>query len=444
MSDETDKGGPQDKAQKGGAEGASGDPEILRPGQKAKAGSKRREDDPRIIEGEAEEVREDEAARSETSSKAPPSMSSNGASGTLGPVLAAGLGGGLIGAVALGAFLHFSGALPGTAFEGDVDRLASVESRLAAAMDFTRSETSRLGTQMSRFEEELGALEPERVTGIEENLSALQQEARKVESRLAAIDSRFEEVAATRDARLAELKAGIADLQGQLDALRLQLPPAGLAAKVGANDRRLDALETGIGALGPQVAGLSEELSVLTEKVNEPSGAEKAALGTALAGLARAFEGGQPFASELEAIKAVTGERPELEALEGAAEKGVPSLATLKQRFPDLVGRVLHAEKTEGADGLWEKLAANASALVTVRRQGEVEGDSTEAVLARMERRLGEDDLKGAVEAGQALSGPAGEAATPWLQAAEARLQGEALIGALQTAVMASIAVENG
>ncbi|WP_420560200.1 mitofilin family membrane protein [Tepidicaulis sp.] len=440
MSDETDKGGPQDKAQKGGA---SGDPEILRPGQKAKAGSKRREDDPRIIEGEAEEVREDEAARGEGSSKAPPSPSSNGASGTLGPVLAAGLGGGLIGAVALGAFLHFSGALPG-AFEGDGDRLASVESRLAAAMDFTRSETSRLGTQMSRFEEDLGALEPERVTGIEENLSALQQEARKVESRLAAIDSRFEEVAATRDARLAELKAGIADLQGQLDALRLQLPPADLAANVGANDRRLDALETGIGALGPQVADLSGKLSVLTEKVNEPSGAEKAALGTALAGLARAFESGQPFASELEAIKAVTGERPDIEALAEAAEKGVPSLATLKQRFPDLAGRVLHAEKTEGADGLWEKLAANASALVTVRLQGDVEGTSTEAVLARMEQRLGEDNLKGAVEAGQALSGPAGEAAAPWLQAAEARVRGEALIGALQTAVMASIAAENG
>lgn len=440
MSDETDKGGPQDKAQNGGA---SGDPEILRPGQKAKAGSKRREDDPRIIEGEAEEVREDEAARGEGSSKAPPSPSSNGASGALGPVLAAGLGGGLIGAVALGAFLHFSGALPG-AFEGDGDRLASVESRLAAAMDFTRSETSRLGTQMSRFEEDLGALEPERVTGIEENLSALEQEARKVESRLAAIDSRFEEVAAARDARLAELKAGIADLQGQLDALRLQLPPADLAAKVGANDRRLDALETGIGALGPQVVDLSEELSVLTEKVNEPSGAEKAALGTALAGLARAFESGQPFASELEAIKTVTGERPDIEVLADAAEKGVPSLATLKQRFPDLAGRVLHAEKTEGADGLWEKLAANASALVTVRRQGDVEGTSTEAVLARMEQRLGEDNLKGAVEAGQALSGPAGEAAAPWLQAAEARVRGEALIGALQTAVMASIAAENG
>jgi hypothetical protein len=192
------------------------------------------------------------------------------------------------------------------------------------------------------------------------------------------------------------------------------------------------------------VADLSGKLSVLTEKVNEPSGAEKAALGTALAGLARAFESGQPFASELEAIKAVTGERPDIEALAEAAEKGVPSLATLKQRFPDLAGRVLHAEKTEGADGLWEKLAANASALVTVRRQGDVEGESTEAVLARMEQRLGEDNLKGAVEAGQALSGPAGEAAAPWLQAAEARLRGAALIGALQTAVMASITAENG
>lgn len=420
MSDNKDS-----KGQEQGPE--NGDPEILSPGKKKTESGKARAEDPRIIDGEAEEVKE---GAGETSGSRPGPV--------IAPVIGAGIGGGLIGAVALGAFLHFSGGLPvpGNGEAPDEARLTALESRINAATDFARDETSGLGERLGDVEERLAGFD----TGQAERVEELSASLEALEGALSDMRRWLDETASGTREALAALDARTDDLQEQSDSLRAQLPPPGLMEKIGAGERRLDALETGVGALGPQVGALSGQVAALTERVNEPSGAEKAALGAAFAGLARAFEAGRPFSGDLQALSEITGPRDDIAALGAAAQRGVPSLETLRGRFADLAPRVLKAERTEGADGFWTRLAANASTLVTIRRKGELEGDGAEAVLARMERRLEEGDLAGAVETGAALEGAAAEAASAWMADAQARLQAEALIADLNSLVMREIA----
>jgi len=416
MSDKTDNGGRE-----------KDDPEILSPNKKKAQSKSGQSDDPRIIDGKAEEVSGTAAEKDAGRGPRP-----------LAPVIGAGVGGGLIGAAALGLVLHFSGALPLAGDEGAEEaRLAALETRINAATDFARNETARLAERINEAEARAAALEPERVEDLAAALEAL-------EGGLSDLRQRLDTNAKATGEAMTGLRERANDLQAQADALRAQLPPAGLMEKVGANERRLNALETGVGALGPQVAALSSQMTIVTEKVNEPSGAEKAALGAVLASLTRAFEAGQPFLSELQAITEITGPREDIAALEEIAATGVPSFETLERRFDALVPEILHAETTAGAEGFWDKLVANARTLITIRRQGEVEGEDAEAVLARMERRLGEKDLTGAVAAGQQLTGPAGGAAADWLASAQARLKGEALIADMSRLVMREIAAGDG
>ena len=124
----------------------------------------------------------------------------------------------------------------------------------------------------------------------------------------------------------------------------------------------------------------------------------------------------------------------------GPAATGVPTEASLKERFPAMVQSVLDAERRAKNDGLYARFVANIRKLVTIRRTGEISGDDTEAVLARMEERLKLDDLAAAVTEGKALKGAALEAAAPWLKDAEARVATRQMLRDLSAHVAARLA----
>ena len=75
--------------------------------------------------------------------------------------------------------------------------------------------------------------------------------------------------------------------------------------------------------------------------------------------------------------------------------------------------------------GWWPAIQRWLAGLVTVRRLGEVEGDTAEAIVARAEARLGAENLAGALTELEKLSGAQAAAAADWVQAAGARLAAE-------------------
>ena len=73
-----------------------------------------------------------------------------------------------------------------------------------------------------------------------------------------------------------------------------------------------------------------------------------------------------------------------------------------------------------------------------------VSGDAPEAIVARTERQLDDNDLAGAVATLEALKGPGAEAAAPWLAEAKKTLDASAAVKAMQDEAMARVAKAGG
>ena len=72
----------------------------------------------------------------------------------------------------------------------------------------------------------------------------------------------------------------------------------------------------------------------------------------------------------------------------------MPTRAALEARFTSVAQDIFSAERHAGEDGWWSRFVANAKSLITVRKTGEISGDTTEAKVARMEERLKVHDLE--------------------------------------------------
>jgi hypothetical protein len=98
----------------------------------------------------------------------------------------------------------------------------------------------------------------------------------------------------------------------------------------------------------------------------------------------------------------------------------------------------LRAAAAPAADSdLWDRIWARLQTLVTVRRVGEVAGDTVAAHLSRTEAALARGDLAEAVKQVSALGGPARDAAAGWLADAKARLVTDAALAELDRAALA-------
>jgi hypothetical protein len=95
-------------------------------------------------------------------------------------------------------------------------------------------------------------------------------------------------------------------------------------------------------------------------------------------------------------------------------------------------------------DGVWRKVTDGLSEAVTVRPEGEAEGDGPLERLARAERRLAAGNLAEAVAELDGLSGAAREAAAAWLDKARARLAADAAIDALAALALGRMAAPAG
>jgi len=115
----------------------------------------------------------------------------------------------------------------------------------------------------------------------------------------------------------------------------------------------------------------------------------------------------------------------------------------LRQRFAAVADAALTAERIGGDDTWYGAAFQRLGNLVSVRRVGDVEGTSVEAIVTRAERRLQEGNLEAALAELDGLSGPPAEAVASWRKTAQARLELEQAIRALQQGVFQNMARED-
>lgn len=385
----------------------------------------------------------------------------------------------LIGAGGVYALTHFQQVPTGSA-----ERLSQLEQRVTELAGAGPAAEQEPDPQVAALQSELEALR-ERVSGLASELEAAQaagasedatQPAAELAARLGALEDRLGELG-TLEERLSALEDRPAAPESQGQPLSVTVGDGGgqqIREQVAALETRLDDLNTELAGLQARQAelrdsqtGLSDDLdsriqavrSDLTGALERETGdvmarlneiasraeaagearqgelARNAALVLAMGRLRDAAAGGRPFPGAWESVTALGVDAAVYPAAAEAAVNGVPAQSNLRDRFPDVASRAVVAAATGEDESLIGGALRRVGNVVRVRRTGELEGDSVEAVVARAEARVREGDLRAAVTELEALDGEAAEAVAAWKGDAERRIALEAAIDGLQTAV---------
>ncbi|PCK84314.1 hypothetical protein CPT32_24735 [Rhizobium sophoriradicis] len=340
-------------------------------------------------EAEAPEETTAAAEPSFTSSAEQPAPKGAGASG----LIAAGIFGGLVALLGAGT-IQYAGYLPGSS----APQTASPEiADLSGEIDGLKQTVANLAANPASTDD--GALE----------------------TRIAALETAAKSAAAAPSgdpANVEALNQKIAELSGQVEQLRATLAQS-------------SEQQTSDGA------DIAKRLDEAEKKLNEPRQDVAVARAIAAAALKAAIDRGGPFLAELDTFAGVAPDDPAVADLRSFAETGIPSRAELVRQVPDIATAIVEAVNQPDPNQSWsDRLMASAKSLVTVRPVGNIEGESVEAIAARLEDKVKNGDLSGASAEWNALPAPGKQASAAFKQSLEARIRVEELVGgALSKAV---------
>ncbi|MCL6707370.1 mitofilin family membrane protein [Pseudomonas sp. R2.Fl] len=247
-------------------------------------------------------------------------------------------------------------------------------------------------------------------------------EATDLTARLTAIEDRIATLADAPPAqpadetlapRLAALETSLEELKAQATSTASESVVAGLRGELAAVAENVGQLKAAIEANAQSVADTDARLAAAEKKIDEPRSDVEMARAIAATALKAAIDRGGPFLAELDTLAGIAPDDPSIAGLKPHAATGVLSRVELVRRFPDVANAILAAvHQPDESEGLGSRLLSSAFSVIKVRPVGNVEGDTPEAIVARMEDKLGNGDLKGALiewdslpEAGKAVSG---------------------------------------
>lgn len=316
-----------------------------------------------------------------------------------GPLLAAGLAGGVI-ALAGAAALFYSGVLSQT------------------------GPSAKLQDELAALRQDVTALK----SGDQSNVVSTLQ------SDLSALKERVESLSGAGGDSLSALQSQVAELQKtvQSDASQLQ-----------SLSQENDSLKS---AISSDQQAMQQKLSALEQKVNTPGKDLAVARAIAAAGLKSAIDRGDDFASELSTYAEVAPQGSDLSALQSLAQDGVPTREALTEQFSSLANDIIEAADQPPPDtGIFNRLVDSAKGLVNVRPVGDVQGDGVPAIVARIENNLKAGKLKQAEQEWQSLPEDARAVSADFEKSLSARIKAddlvsEALSGALSSTAGAPVA----
>ena len=153
--------------------------------------------------------------------------------------------------------------------------------------------------------------------------------------------------------------------------------------------------------------------------------------------MSTAIDRGGPYLAELEAFASISPDDPSVAGLREQAAIGVPSRSDLVRDFQKTADAILDAvHQPDGDQGVFNRLMSSAASAIRVRPVGTVEGDSPEAIVARIETKLQNGDFKGAQIEWQTLPEVGQTAAADYKRALDQRVAVEGLIGAVVSGAM--------
>ncbi len=179
---------------------------------------------------------------------------------------------------------------------------------------------------------------------------------------------------------------------------------------------------------------------VLGREAGSKAEGRNIALALSLGELKRAVNEGAPYKAELARVQPHAPKSLDLAILTQYANKGIVTHTALRSEFSSVSNKALASEHTAKSGSFMDQLMANAKSMVQVRPTGLVEGETTGAVLSRMEYKLDRDDLSGALKESGALQGSAKDVMQSWVAKARSRVNGDMVLRALEDKIRNSLA----
>lgn len=209
--------------------------------------------------------------------------------------------------------------------------------------------------------------------------------------------------------RVVVLQSGLRDVEAQLQ----QMPSSAQVAE-----------------LVRQVQQLQQDVPGIAAQAREAEQASRAAY--AVAAAAEASRSSGPFVESYNSLQALLPQDENVTALGPLARTGAPTRTELRERFASMDDDIIRAARqAQAGSGFWGRIQAELAQWIVIRPPGA--GDTPDGVVERAEQRLAADDLSGAIHELSRLSGPARQAANPWLTDAQRRLEIDTRLAAIRT-----------
>jgi hypothetical protein len=304
---------------------------------------------------------------------------------------------------------------------------------LAKATDALRAEIAQSKQQLAGLQDQLrdaiaktsgfAAVRAE-ADGLKKDLASLTERVSRSETSSPSSGAPPEAI----EQAIAPLNAKITGIDGRL---------GDLAKAQGDVESRLKTIATTQSEADRRIADIAKAQSAVE------TNSKAAALSIALYNLRRAANEGKPFAAELKSVAAMSPVPLDLGPLEARRDLGLRSLDQLQTDFDTAANKAIDAENAPSDQSLSSELWSKVKSFVRIRRKGNVEGDTTRAILARVEQRLKTGDLQHAASEAEALKGPAAEALAPWLSETKAKIAANAALERAETKILTALGGED-
>lgn len=366
-----------------------------------------------------------------SASKIPPNQAdSSSSSGTMGLISASIIGGvialgGAYGLQKAGLITSGTANTPSTDIAAQVSnleqQLLDINGQLNAERAAQTGEQVDMLTGLAPLETRMDDLETLVQNDNQSTLTALNNMNIEMEGLIGRL-SALENAPATNGDKTPSVLADLSDFQTQLDDLLRQL--ADMQADIEADQQAI--------ALLP---ALQEQLSVLKASQSASKADMLIARNLATTSIIGAIGRGDPFETELNAFRQIDPEHSALDGLSELAKTGVATQAELIALFDAIANEMVASDRPQADnDGVFSRLMESATSLVKVRQVGNIDGTSTEAVVARMETKLQADDLAGTSQEWESLSDAAKQISARFKAQLDQRLLADKLAQTFMTA----------
>jgi uroporphyrinogen-III synthase len=307
------------------------------------------------------------------------------------------------------------------------ERVARLEAELPAANQGTGADDGKLEELSGSLKQELSSLSSEiaaqqdKLTTVLEELAQQKESLGKLENTDPAVADPSPEI----QNQIVDLKTDLLDIKNQITDLETNIQDD--REKATSQAQQLSTLE---GTLKAEIASKSEE------KAEN----QRTLMLLAVGQLQRETRGSEPFENGLNQVQAIADDKFEglVEKLQPIASVGAPTLVTLQKEFTDIATDISQSARLPSEETWYGQALHRIASAVKFRRVDDMDGSDVDAVVARVEQDLAENDLDQAVAEVEKLTGAAAEVAAPWLEKAKTRQTVEQSIAEMLQAATAT------